>query len=596
MRAFAATTAGRLPDDTHLSALRSLADGDDDGVAAAALFALARHRDVAALPIAASSLHRAPARAAQSAWLLGELGAPARDALVTALGDPSLAPSVREGLLLAAARLRPVPAAAIAPWVASADSGVAWRAAYALARGRAPGGVRVLVDAARSPWGSVRAQAARGLARAVAGDSLGGAALDALQRLARDGDPHVRIGALRSLASYGDAGGAALREALADADANVRLAAAQVVAPAIGTDTAAWRQALGRDTVTVIREALLAGAVRQGAGADLLATWRRDGDWHRRAMAATLDALGVARVARGRLAGWTRDGDPRVRAAAVAGLAGLVDSATVREGVRHDLAVQLADEDVGVRTAALDGLAHGASADDLARALVAYRRTGDEPALDARLAFWALADSARRHDGALPDSVARELRALPRPRDPLEREAASRLPGFAEWRDPTSPARPLAWYADRVQEALATRQPQAVVETERGTLVLDLLGSEAPITVYQFAQLARTGYFDGQRFHRVVPDFVVQGGDPRGDGNGGPGYAIRDEISTARYLRGTLGMALSGPDTGGSQFFVTLSPQPHLDGGYTVFGRLHSGGDILDRLVQGDRIVRVTIR
>ena len=119
---------------------------------------------------------------------------------------------------------------------------------------------------------------------------------------------------------------------------------------------------------------------------------------------------------------------------------------------------------------------------------------------------------------------------------------------------------------------------------------------DAPLTVWNFVSLADRHYFDGQRFHRVVPNFVIQAGDPRGDGNGGPGYAIRDEINRERYDRGTLGMALSGPDTGGSQFFVTHSPQPHLDGGYTVFGQLRSGAAVLDRIVQGDRIVRITIR
>jgi peptidyl-prolyl cis-trans isomerase B (cyclophilin B) len=136
----------------------------------------------------------------------------------------------------------------------------------------------------------------------------------------------------------------------------------------------------------------------------------------------------------------------------------------------------------------------------------------------------------------------------------------------------------------------------ATVDTERGSVVLRLFGSDAPLTVYNFVTLARAGFYDGLRFHRVVPDFVAQGGDPRGDGNGGPGYAIRDEINPNRYLRGTLGMALSGPHTGGSQFFITLSPQPHLDGGYTVFGQLVAGSDVLDRIVQGDRIVRVTIQ
>ena len=125
-------------------------------------------------------------------------------------------------------------------------------------------------------------------------------------------------------------------------------------------------------------------------------------------------------------------------------------------------------------------------------------------------------------------------------------------------------------------------------------LVLD--ASSAPLTVHNFVTLARRGYFDGQRFHRVVPNFVAQAGDPRGDGSGGPGYAIRDEMNRRRYLRGTLGMALSGPDTGGSQFFITHSPQPHLDGGYTVFGQVRSGADVLDRIVQGDPIVHVSVR
>ena len=124
---------------------------------------------------------------------------------------------------------------------------------------------------------------------------------------------------------------------------------------------------------------------------------------------------------------------------------------------------------------------------------------------------------------------------------------------------------------------------------------LQLLATDAPLTVYNIVSLVQHGYFDGQRFHRVVPNFVVQGGDPRGDGNGGPGFAIRDELNRRRYGRGTLGMALSGANTGGSQFFVTHSPQPHLDGGYTVFGQLVDGGDVLDRIIQGDRIVRVTV-
>jgi cyclophilin family peptidyl-prolyl cis-trans isomerase len=116
---------------------------------------------------------------------------------------------------------------------------------------------------------------------------------------------------------------------------------------------------------------------------------------------------------------------------------------------------------------------------------------------------------------------------------------------------------------------------------------------QAPLTCLSFLQLAAQGYFDGLAFHRVVPDFVVQTGDPRGDGWGGPGFALRDEINRLRFVRGAVGMALSGPDTGGSQFFVTLSPQPHLDGGYTVFGQVVGDLAVLAEIRQGDEVLTV---
>jgi cyclophilin family peptidyl-prolyl cis-trans isomerase len=139
------------------------------------------------------------------------------------------------------------------------------------------------------------------------------------------------------------------------------------------------------------------------------------------------------------------------------------------------------------------------------------------------------------------------------------------------------------------------RSVRAVVSTEKGSFVIELLPDEAVLNVDNFVRLAQTNYFNNVTFHRVVPNFVVQGGDPRGDGNGGPGYQIRCEINEVPYDRGAVGMALSGKDTGGSQWFVTHSPQPHLDGGYTVFGRVVSGMDVVDRIARGDRILNVTI-
>jgi cyclophilin family peptidyl-prolyl cis-trans isomerase len=145
--------------------------------------------------------------------------------------------------------------------------------------------------------------------------------------------------------------------------------------------------------------------------------------------------------------------------------------------------------------------------------------------------------------------------------------------------------------------ALLTPQysPHAYLDTDKGTIEVELAVLDAPLTVENFIALARKGYFNGLTIHRVVPDFVIQDGDPRGDGEGGPGYTIRDEINERPYLRGTVGMALAGKDTGGSQFFITHSPQPHLDARYTVFGHVVNGMDVVDRIAAGDIVRGVRI-
>jgi len=156
------------------------------------------------------------------------------------------------------------------------------------------------------------------------------------------------------------------------------------------------------------------------------------------------------------------------------------------------------------------------------------------------------------------------------------------------------PGAPIAPYdsPDLVNPAYS---PHAFIETKKGIVEIELTVLDAPQTVQNFIALARKGYFNGLQIHRVVPNFVVQDGDPRGDGSGGPGYSIRDELNDRPYLRGTVGMALSGPDTGGSQFFITHSPQPNLDAKYTVFGHVVNGMDVVDKLQQLDVIERVRI-
>ena len=138
---------------------------------------------------------------------------------------------------------------------------------------------------------------------------------------------------------------------------------------------------------------------------------------------------------------------------------------------------------------------------------------------------------------------------------------------------------------------------KAIFETEKGSFTINLMPEDAPLTVDNFIKLAQKNYFNGLEVHRVVPNFVMQDGDPRGDGNGGPGWSIRCEINMLEFERGAVGMALSGKDTGGSQWFVTHSPQPHLDGGYTVFGRVNETDmKVVDAIVRGDKIIRVKIK
>jgi len=138
---------------------------------------------------------------------------------------------------------------------------------------------------------------------------------------------------------------------------------------------------------------------------------------------------------------------------------------------------------------------------------------------------------------------------------------------------------------------------RATITTNRGDIVIDLYAEHAPKTVNNFVALARDGFYDGLKFHRVIPNFMIQGGDPSGNGTGGPGYRFEDETAgnPLRHETGVLSMANAGPNTNGSQFFITHSPQPHLDGRHTVFGKVVEGQDVVDAVRQGDTMESVTI-
>jgi len=153
------------------------------------------------------------------------------------------------------------------------------------------------------------------------------------------------------------------------------------------------------------------------------------------------------------------------------------------------------------------------------------------------------------------------------------------------------------WNAPPAMTIDSKKKYRARIQTSRGAISVDLHAQHAPKTVNNFVFLAREGFYDGITFHRVIANFMIQTGDPTGSGRGGPGYRFEDETkgNPARHETGVLSMANAGPNTNGSQFFITHAPQPHLDGKHTVFGKVVEGQDVVNAIRQGDQLTKVEI-
>jgi len=161
--------------------------------------------------------------------------------------------------------------------------------------------------------------------------------------------------------------------------------------------------------------------------------------------------------------------------------------------------------------------------------------------------------------------------------------------------EPAPTPKPKTYSAPPPMTIDTSKQYVAIIETEKGNLLLELFAKDVPITVNNFVFLAGEGFYDGTTFHRVIPGFMAQGGDPTGTGRGGPGYKFDDEFAEHTHVAGALSMANSGPNTNGSQFFITYTPQHGLDGKHSVFGQLIEGMDVLEKLENGDIIKRIVI-
>lgn len=617
-RARAALVVGQNAIRARYPQLRRLLVDPDTAVAANAAFALGLGKDSASIVALGRAFAGAPDPVArEAAWALGEIGEAARAVITIALGEgmgqplvnstaAQRSPDVRAELLLAATKLRTVPLAPVIVWATDSADVVARAVAYVLGRPRHPGGVRTLLALASHRDEFLRQQVARVLVRESVADSLAGRARSALSTLLADQSPRVRANAARSIGTWGAAAREDFERALRDSDANVRVAASENVVAMFGRDDAAWRRAWQNDSTYMVRRTLLLGARRAGsqALADGEAEWAASPDWRLRL--AVVDARSSStlpdRMAQARAT--LKDPDARVRAAAVSFLSPSVDDSAAR-AIARDM---FADPDVSVRLAAARPLARNARAADLPLVIAAYASAAGDAAGDAaggvdgdaRAAALRYIDSAWvRDSAAIPADVRARLGSLPVPGDLSLRAIVEHVTPMASWRSaPAVEPRPLADYERIVRRWFSpgSRMPTAVIHTERGDITLDLLAVDAPLIVDAFINLANKGFYRNTWFHRVVPNFVAQDGDPRGDGTGGPGYVLRDAYTRQRHERGCLGLATSGPDTGGSQYYLCHSPQPHLDGHYTVFGRVRRGFETLDAIVQGDRVLGVEIR
>jgi cyclophilin family peptidyl-prolyl cis-trans isomerase/HEAT repeat protein len=622
---------------------------EDSAVRARAALAIGRVGMVEGVkPLTIALSDTAPSVRAQAAFALGLIGRPdGGEPLRRALADPDLMVRGRaaEGLGLIAAQLTPteapafrkpaatavadafatcgVPIAAIAPddeespkspeiescklaifalarlreyeplarVVLAADGRPVtswWPVAYALQRVGDARAIPALVMLARSAGIYSAAFAMRSIGSTPEG-------LELAQRFALDtsADARLRTAAIRALGRPNSTAAATtLMTLLGTKGLSDTLVLETMTALAATTDARAYNLMLDRlgDPRPQVRAAALAGAARIDPEAFLFVVSSLGPDKEfsvRASLAGTLGTLPPDSVRSG-LIELTEDQDQRVRGPALTALArvGAPD-------LDARLLAALEAPDYVVRATAARIIGERKTASAVAALARAYERGLSDATFDARAAaIVALASIGGT------EALAAARRGLTDKEWPVRWRAADLLQRAGETTaapERPAPLRQPAAFFESAALLHPSYTPMAYNDTKYGTVEVAMKVIEAPLTTLNFMELARSGFFNGLKVHRLVPNFVVQTGDPRGDGEGGPGFSIPDELSPLPFVRGTVGMALSWRDTGGSQFFITHSPQPHLDGRYTVFGQVVKGMDVVDQLTIHDVIARVRI-
>jgi len=452
------------------------------------------------------------------------------------------------------------------------SASVRWRIAYALRGQTVPAAVTVLRTLASDPDMRTRLFAVRALGR-----SKSRAAHAAVQVAMRDASPLVRVEAVMA-AKQLKAWDLYSPELTADPSWHVRASLARALSAKDAGGMDLLRK-LRKDRSTSVRCAALLSLTKRGGDSNL-AKALQEADWKIRVAAAR--AIAFRQADRTALAARAlADNDHRVRAEAI----GALGSAKDKKSGRFILKA-LSDPDLLVRYHAVLALRERADLPRLDALKKCYKESKDRSDVEVReeIAKAVAKDSkATEFLGVLAIDPAPSVRAIARK---ALRERGARAPEVAR-----KERKPIA-----LLNILYHEPPLLILETERGRIEIEFSRTEAPVHTASFVARVRRAFYDGLIFHRVVSNFVIQGGDPRGDGMGDGGYTLRDEVNRVPYDRGTVGMPKAGKDTGGCQFFITLVPTPHLDGRYTVFGRVVAGLDVVDKIEEGDRILRVTLR
>lgn len=629
-RARAALAMGRIQSPSYQPALAAATEDPGREVRASALFALGQmgladgsEANPGALPAVRSGLSQSDPEMlslAIEAW--GKLAPPdGARVLVSFLEHPEAAVRAEAVTALFRQRFAPVwrkqaseppelpndAREALARTLEDPAPEVRRAAAHAYSRYGASEAIEGLSRLLQDPDEWTRVFAARGLARSgnttkresekrdegdegVHIDEPKGAT-EALFAALGDPAPAVRSEAVRAMMALGQA--AKLPSSLAaDPSAHVRKSYAEGLGSLTSEITLPTLRSLSQDASKAVRTASIGALARRLGSAfrDDLARYQDSDDWILRANAArSLEYLGGSALPL--IDNALADPDGRVKAAALEALAALPEAPALTERI----ASQLPSDELAVRGTAVDALESRSHPEKLAWLGGTYDSSPGVDWVEIREGVVRALAETESSQGLLTQIAQNDPAVSVRSRALAVLESrGQKLP--VDSSKPLEPSTPMPERGQEFHDKILPTNPTVLLETSRGVLEIEVFADLAPLHAASFVDLVAQGFYDGLIWHRVVPNFVIQGGDPDGSGWGGPGYSLRDEIHRYRFRRGSVGMPKAGKDTGGCQIFICHLPTPHLDGNYTIFGQVTTGFEVIDAIEVGDLIERATLK